>query len=96
MTEAAYLIKERVHFQAQLDFLKWISLGGVEFFALERDHLSHIIELQNQYSNIPMDFADGTLVVAAETLNIDKIFSVDNDFSVYRLPTKRHFHNLMK
>lgn len=31
ITEVAYLLKEHVHFQAQLDFLKWIGLGGLRF-----------------------------------------------------------------
>lgn len=96
VTEAAHLIQNRVHFQAQLDFLEWISLGGVELFPLERDHLSRVIKLQGQYSNLPMDLADATLVVVAEISNIDKVFSIDRDFSLYHLPAKKHFHNLMK
>lgn len=96
VAEAAHLIRHRVHFQAQLDFLEWISLGGVEFFPLERDHLSRVIQLQSQYSNLPMDLADATLVVTAEISNIDKVFSIDRDFSIYHLPVKKHFHNLMK
>lgn len=55
VTEVAYLLKEHVHLQAQLDFLKWISLGGLEIFDLQREHLSRIIELQKKYSNLPMD-----------------------------------------
>jgi len=42
-----------------------------------------------------MDFADATLFVAAQELGINKIFSIDSDFSVYRLPGKKHFENLL-
>lgn len=80
VTEVAYLLKEHVHLQAQLDFLKWISLGGLEIFDLQREHLSRIIELQKKYSNLPMDLADATLLIVAETLDINKVFSLDKDF----------------
>mgnify|MGYP001560344386 CR=1 FL=1 len=96
VTEVTYILKEHVHLQAQLDFLKWIGLGGLEIFDLQRDHLSRIIELQKKYSSLPMDFADATLIIAAETLDITKVFSIDLDFSVYRILGKRQLENLMK
>jgi len=35
--------------------------------------------------NVPMDFADASLVVAAEALNTRKVFTIDRkDFGVYR------------
>ena len=91
-----YLLKEHVHLQAQLDFLKWTHLGGLEIFELEREHLSRIIELQGQYSNLSMDFADATLLIVSECLNISKVFSIDKDFSIYRVLDKKRFENLMK
>lgn len=96
ITEVAYLLKEHVHLQAQLDLLKWISLGGLEIFDLQREHLSRIIELQKKYSDLPMDFADATLLTAAEALDITKVFSIDPDFCIYRILGKRHLENLMK
>jgi predicted nucleic acid-binding protein len=35
-----------------------------------------------------MDFADATLVIAAEKTGIKKIISIDSDFDIYRLPGK--------
>lgn len=95
ITEVAYLLKEHVHFQAQLDFLKWIGLGGLEIFELVRHHLPKVIELQNRYADLDMDLADATLIVVAESLEINKVFSIDKDFSIYRISDKRHFENLM-
>jgi len=95
VTEATYLLKEHVHLQAQLDLLKWIALDGLEIFDLTREHLYRIIELQEKYRDLPMDFADATLVITAESLDINKIFSVDKDFSIYRITGKKHFENLM-
>lgn len=96
ITEATYILKAHVHLEAQLDFLKWITLGGLEMFDLTRGHLSRIIELQKKYFNLPMDFADASLLIAAETLDITKIFSIDKDFSIYRILGKKHLENLME
>ena len=96
VTEVAYLLKEHVHFEAQLDFLEWINLGGMEIFELTKDYIPRIIELQRKYSNLPMDFADATLLVTAEASDIKKIFSIDKDFLIYRLLGKRHFENLLR
>jgi len=41
-----------------------------------------------------MDFADATLVVAAEKTGIKKIISIDADFDIYRLPGKVKIKNL--
>ncbi len=96
VTEVTYILKAHVHLEAQLDFLKWITMGGLEIFDLRRDRLSRIIELQKKYSSLPMDFADASLIIAAETLDIAKVFSIDKDFSIYRILGKRHLENLMK
>ena len=96
VTEAAYILKDHVHLQSQLDFLTWIGLSGLEIFDLQKEHLTKIIELQKKYSDLPMDFADASLLIAAESLNINKVFSLDKDFSIYRVLGKRHLENLMK
>ncbi len=96
ITEVTYILRAHVHFEAQLDLLKWISMGGLEIFDLTTNHLSRIIELQKQYSNLPMDFADAALLIAVEVLSINKAFSIDKHFSIYRILGKRHFENLMR
>lgn len=57
---------------------------------------SHAIETHwqwmNKYSDLPMDFADASLVYLAIQLKIQHIATVDvRDFSVYRLPGNRKF-----
>lgn len=95
ITETAYILKTHVHLRAQLDFLEWISLDGLEIFELQKGQLSKIIGLQNKYSDLPMDFADAILIIAAETLNISKVFSLDKDFSIYRILGKKRLENLL-
>lgn len=41
--------------------------------------------LMEQYRDTPMDLADASLVVAAESLNLTRVFTLDSDFHVYRL-----------
>jgi len=55
-----------------------------------------IIELSTKYSDIPMDFADATLVLAAEQTGIRKIISVDSDFEIYRLLGKERIENIFQ
>lgn len=42
-------------------------------------------QLMEKYRDTPMDLADASLVVAAETLNLTGIFTLDSDFYVYRI-----------
>jgi predicted nucleic acid-binding protein len=53
--------------------------------------LRRCLSLIEKYSDLPMDYADATLVVLAEELNTDVIFTVDRDFRVYRIRGRKHF-----
>jgi hypothetical protein len=45
-----------------------------------------------QYADLPMDYADATLVVLAEELETNLVFTTDRrDFSVYRIKGRRRF-----
>jgi predicted nucleic acid-binding protein len=47
--------------------------------------------LMAKYVDIPMSLADATLVSLAELRNIDRIFTLDSDFSVYRWRGRKSF-----
>jgi predicted nucleic acid-binding protein len=53
--------------------------------------LRRCLALIEKYFDLPMDFADATLVVLAEELNTDLIFTVDRDFRVYRIRGRKPF-----
>jgi hypothetical protein len=45
-----------------------------------------------QYDDTPMDYADATLLVAAEWLAASRVFTLDRrGFRTYRLPGERAF-----
>jgi len=95
ITEAAYMLKEHVCLEAQLDLLEWIAMGGGEVFGMTREHLPKIKGIQKKYANLSIDFADATALLIAEELEINRVFSVDKkDFSIYSIPGKGRFKNL--
>ena len=48
--------------------------------------------LLDKHADLPMDFADATIVALAEELDCESVFTTDRtDFSVYRLKGRRPF-----
>ena len=47
--------------------------------------------LMEKYQDVPMDLADASLVSAAESRNLRRIFTLDSNFYVYRLYNKDAF-----
>ena len=92
ITETSHMLDFNV--QTQIDFLKWINDKGIIIHDIQQKDIQRIIELSTKYSDIPMDFADATLVVAAEQTGIHKIISIDSDFEIYRLPSKERIENI--
>ena len=48
-----------------------------------------------QYSNVPMDFADGCLLYLAEHFHINPIATIDSDFHIYRIDGKYPFRLML-
>jgi predicted nucleic acid-binding protein len=90
LTEAmALLSRVRRGPQAALDFfLK----GGAALVPQSPQSLERARELIGKYEDVPMDFADATLVVLAEELETGEIFTLDRrGFRVYRWGRNRAF-----
>jgi predicted nucleic acid-binding protein len=77
--------------QAQLDFLEWIHRGAVEIQHIDNSDFGRIRELTEKYQDLPMDFADSCLVHLAEQLGIDRVATIDRDFSIYRINGRKKF-----
>jgi uncharacterized protein len=52
---------------------------------------ARIIELNQQYADLPGDFADLSLVAVSERLNIAAIATLDKDFDIYRRYRRQPF-----
>ena len=83
LTEAFYLLG--FSWKAQDNLWEFIMRGGLEVWSLEPKLQARCRKLMEKYRDLPMDLADGTLVVLGEYKKIRKIFTLDHkDFNVYR------------
>ena len=94
LTEVSHMLDFSVH--AQQNFYEWVLYKGLIIGDINQNDMPRIIELTNKYADLPMDFADATLVITAEKANIKKIISLDKDFDIYRLPGKEQIRNVYK
>jgi uncharacterized protein len=92
ITEASHLLDFSV--RVQVDFLRWVLNGGITIADILAEDLLRIIELTEKYSDLPMDFADASLVVLCERMNIRDVASIDRDFGIYRTREKMAFTNV--
>lgn len=89
LTEATHLLG-RAHGgrQACLDFFL---AGGATLVPSSSATLERCRELIDKYADLPMDFADATLVVLSEDLGTSLVCTTDRDFHVYRSGDKKPF-----
>jgi predicted nucleic acid-binding protein len=90
LTEATYLLAS-IHggVPACLDFFLQ---GGAVLVPSTPASLTRVRALVVKYADLPMDFADATLVTLAEELGTSLVFTTDReDFSVYRWKARRPF-----
>jgi predicted nucleic acid-binding protein len=82
LSETLYLLTKQ-HLRELL--WQFIFNGGVDIVGPLTGDLPRIRALMAQYADLPMDFADASLVVAAERLNLRRVFTLDRrDFLLYR------------
>jgi predicted nucleic acid-binding protein len=94
-------VVEASHFLASVArwrMLRWVEEGGATVFPFDSAHLAEMLPLMQQYSDgrrAQMDFADATLVWAAQETDVLQIWTLDvRDFSRYRLQDGRAFEIL--
>lgn len=92
LTEVCYLLDFSV--AAQVDFIRWASEGALTLVELDRKDLLRIAELAQKYADLPMDFADASLVAIGERLEIRQVATIDTDFHLYRMKGKTAFGNI--
>lgn len=94
ITEVLHMLDFNVH--VQIDFLKWIERDAIEIPVLSKHHILRITELSEKYSDIPMDFADATLIIISEFEKIGEIITIDSDFHIYRNIRKEMLTNIFE
>jgi len=94
ITEVTHMLD--FNLKVQIDFLKWIELGGITIYDITQKDLTSIIKMMTKYTNVPMDLADSTLMLVAQQNNIKDIISIDSDFDIYRTIKKQSLNNLLR
>jgi len=94
ITEVSHMLSFNIN--TQIDFLKWIKLGGIQVENIDLYDLERIIKLSEKYSDVPMDLADASLVVISEKKNIKEIITIDSDYYLYRTIDKEMIINIFE
>ena len=92
ITEVSHMLSFNT--KVQINLLEWINRGGLQIFDLEFYHLSRLIDLSGKFSDVPMDLADASLIIAAESTSITEIASIDSDFYIYTDIRNRYLTNI--
>ncbi len=94
-TEA--VLTEATHLLASVDggataAVDFFLAGGAVIVPSTPASLRRARVLLGKYADLPMDFADATLVVLAEELGTSVVFTTDRtDFAVYRIKDRKPF-----
>lgn len=91
LAEAMHLAGSRTGWPGQEALWRLVLRGDLDVVAPDGGHLVRAHDLMRKYRDVPMDLADATLVALAEERKIDRIFTLDSDFRVYRLHGRRAF-----
>jgi predicted nucleic acid-binding protein len=89
LTEAFHLLS----FSWQLQDALWefVAGGNLMVYNLDTSLFRECRKLMQKYRDLPMDFADASLVAVSGKENIRTVFTLDKDFKVYRTKDKKHF-----
>ena len=90
LTEVLYLLNfSIIALCAALDFvLKTV----VEIVPVSTMSMKKTKNLMNKYADLPMDFADATIICLAMDTGMQNIITFDRkDFTIYKLPKKKSF-----
>jgi predicted nucleic acid-binding protein len=91
IAEAMHLIGSYNGWSGQLVLIEWIETDFLMIHAASSLEDKRICALMRQYRDAPMDYADASLVAAAETLRLNRVLTLDRHFYAYRINGRKHF-----
>lgn len=96
LTETCHLLVSRLGHSTCIAFMDAIAGGASVVAPMQDGDLGRAAELMRKYADLPMDFADASLVILAERQGDGRILSTDQrDFGVYRWKDTEPFTNLL-
>lgn len=90
-TEAMYLLARAGGPAGRHALWALVFSARLQIADLDRTALERVAALMDKYADRPMDLADATLVALAETRNERRIFTLDDDFRIYRMHGRTRF-----
>ncbi len=94
VTETMWLLSS--NWLVQNSFLTDLAEGIYRCEPLIPNDFIRIAELNAQYADLPGDFADLSLIVISERLNIAAIATLDKDFDIYRRYRRHPFDRIFR
>jgi predicted nucleic acid-binding protein len=86
-----YFLAERGGLPLQIMLWRFVETGKLGIHSQSDAEAPRMRTLMETYHDAPMDFADASLVAAAEVLGIKRIFTLDSHFYAYRIDSKTPF-----
>ena len=93
-TEAMYLLARAGGISGQRALWRLVQTDRLVVVDLSRSVVQRSARLMDQYADRPMDLADATLVAYAEEQKLRTVFTLDADFTVYRLHGRQQFETI--
>jgi predicted nucleic acid-binding protein len=90
-TEAMYLVGRELGWHGQAALWRLVERDILQLVDISATAAIRMRVLMEQYRDLPMDLADASLVAVAEERRLDRVFTLDADFRIYRLPRGRGF-----
>ena len=90
LTEVLYILNFSI--TAQCAALDFVLESVVEIVPSNIESMKKTKNLMKKYADLPMDFADATIVCLAMQTGMQNIVTLDQkDFGIYKLPKKKSF-----
>lgn len=90
-TEAMHLLYYSGGWRYQMALWSMVKTRRLTIYNISELDAERMAALMEKYGDVPMDLADASLVAAAESLRVRRVFTLDGDFRIYRANDREHF-----
>ena len=84
LTETLYLLHSIAGWRGQNALWQFVADNSLQVLTPPQDAPLRARAYMDQYRDLPCDFADATLLIAAEETGLSRIFTIDRHFYAYR------------
>ena len=93
-TEAMHFLGSASGWHGQQRLWRLVEQGVLKIHEVKSPDIPRMMNLMEKYADLPMDLADSSIVLAAENLSVNRVFTLDSDFRVYRINGTQAFEVL--